>query len=164
MKTWTTVPRPDKAAWGPGPWVDEPDKAQWTDPTTGLPCLAVRSLRGDWCGYVGVNPGHPYHGRAPWDLPLVAHGGLNYGAPCQQNGRVCHEPEPGEPENVWWFGFDCGHSHMDYVPAVVMEMRRVMGSHMPSLFEETEYRTLEYVQTICLVLACQLADIEGDDR
>lgn len=27
MQTWSFVP--DKASWGDGPWVDEPDKAQW---------------------------------------------------------------------------------------------------------------------------------------
>lgn len=41
MQTWTTLP--DKAGiWGTGPWVGEPDKAQWEDETTGLPCLALR--------------------------------------------------------------------------------------------------------------------------
>lgn len=80
MQTWTTVP--NKADWGPGPWVDEPDKAQWTDEATGLPCLAVRSRgsTGAWCGYVGVHADHPFHGvhfeddRLPeFDL----HAGLN---------------------------------------------------------------------------------------
>jgi hypothetical protein len=41
----------DKSAWGPGPWTDEPDKVQWTDTATGLPCLAKRNPRGGhWCG------------------------------------------------------------------------------------------------------------------
>lgn len=31
----------DKTAWGDGPWLNEPDKKQWQDVETGLPCLAV---------------------------------------------------------------------------------------------------------------------------
>ncbi len=34
MKEWTTVL--DKATWGDGPWVDEPDKVHWIDPETDL--------------------------------------------------------------------------------------------------------------------------------
>jgi hypothetical protein len=44
-----------------GDWMGEPDKAQWPDPSTGLPCLAVRNRFGVWCGYVGVSPGHRYY-------------------------------------------------------------------------------------------------------
>ncbi|MDE2096384.1 MAG: hypothetical protein KGL39_03995 [Patescibacteria group bacterium] len=53
----------EKRKWGGGPWVKEPDKKQWADPATGLPCLAVRHLElGNWCGYVGVSPDHPAYG------------------------------------------------------------------------------------------------------
>lgn len=76
MKTreWTTL---DKRAWGPGPWMDEPDKIQWMD--AGYPCLMVRNRGGAWCGYVGVPRGHPLYGsaRMPSGEPDV-HGGLTY--------------------------------------------------------------------------------------
>ncbi len=32
----------DKTGWGEGPWQSEPDKRQWQDEATGLPCLIVR--------------------------------------------------------------------------------------------------------------------------
>lgn len=49
----------DKSGWGDGPWQKEPDKAQWLDEATRLPCLAVRNnVSGTLCGYVGVPPGH----------------------------------------------------------------------------------------------------------
>lgn len=38
-KQWTTI---DKSAWPRGAWDDEPDKVQWQDPATGLPCLIDR--------------------------------------------------------------------------------------------------------------------------
>jgi hypothetical protein len=62
MKTieYNTV---DKSGWGSGPWQDEPDKKQWLDLETRLPCLAVRGPGGHWCGYVGVTESHPLHGK-----------------------------------------------------------------------------------------------------
>lgn len=59
-KSWTGV---DKSDWGEGPWHTEPDKLQWEDEQTGLPCLIVRSVfSGSLCGYVGVSPEHPFFG------------------------------------------------------------------------------------------------------
>ena len=58
-----TIPREEKLLWGDGAWVDEPDKAQWRDEATGLPCLLVRNQAGALCGYVGVYPQHPYWGK-----------------------------------------------------------------------------------------------------
>lgn len=53
----------DKSSWGEGPWQHEPDRKEWRDAATDLPCLAVRhDESGHWCGYVGVTEGHPaYH-------------------------------------------------------------------------------------------------------
>lgn len=47
----------DKSQWGEGPWTAEPDKRQWRDEATGLPCLIVRGPHGAFCGYVGVAGG-----------------------------------------------------------------------------------------------------------
>lgn len=49
----------DKSTWADGPWKNEHDKVQYTDPVTGMPCLIVRGPSGALCGYVGVNEGHP---------------------------------------------------------------------------------------------------------
>jgi len=112
MREWTTV---DKTAWGPGPWQEEPDKVQWLDAETGLACLAKRNGVGAWCGYVGVPEGHPAYKRRHYgDLWNVeCHGGLIYSDFCQEGPEaetICHVAEPGEPEPLWWFGFDCSHS------------------------------------------------------
>lgn len=106
-QTWTTM---DRSSWGPGPWDGEPDKVSWTDPATGRPCLAVRNPVGAWCGYVAVDPGHPLHGQ-DYDVPdVVVHGGLTYAAYCREGATeaegICHVPRPGQPHDVWWFGFD----------------------------------------------------------
>jgi hypothetical protein len=157
------IPDMDRTGWAPGPWDDEPDKAQWTDQATGLPCLAVRNELSVWCGYVGVPPEHPYHGRHFEGTHLAAHGEVNYAAPCQ--GYICHSPEPGQPENVWWFGFDCGHEHAGDVVPKWATGPADLSYRGPECARETRlwgydigYRDLEYVQTECGWLARQLAE------
>lgn len=120
----------DKSEWGAGPWVGEPDRVEWRigGMLRGLVCLAVRGPFGNWCGYVGVPPGHPAHGQhygADSIEDLHVHGGLTFAGPCDvgEHAQICHVPEPGEPDAVWWLGFDCGHG-LDYSPAMEATMRR----------------------------------------
>lgn len=104
----------DKSTWGVGPWLQEQDRLEWEH--AGLPCLMVRQSRlGHWCGYVAVPPSHPCHGKSSDEGPDVdVHGGLTYASAC--NDPVCHVPKPGDPDNVWWLGFDCAHAG-DFSPA-----------------------------------------------
>jgi hypothetical protein len=133
-----------------GPWDNEPDKRQWTDVTTGLPCLIVRNHYGNLCGYVGVPKGHPWHGKdyddvnealyVDDDAEEVPHGALTFAGLCSKNpeGKICHVVEPGDPDDVWWLGFDCGHA-FDFVP----------GLH----WLEGTYRNMAYVTAECEKLA-----------
>lgn len=160
LQVWTT--KPDKREqWGAGPWVDEPDKAQWDDMKTGLTCLALRHYRGFWCAYVGVPPGHPLHGVDHGDRRVVrlrVHGEVSYSARCQEDTaapmeeRICHVPRAGEPDDLWWFGFACGYG-WDYDPWVAAEDRSALGT---LLHDVDDYRTLAYVQDQCSALAEQL--------
>lgn len=52
----------EKETWGGDQWKDEPDRKEWRDEATGMPCLALRNSMGAWCGYVAVAPTHPAHG------------------------------------------------------------------------------------------------------
>jgi hypothetical protein len=157
-------PEMDRTGWGPGPWDGEPDKVSWTDEATGMPCIAVRGnpLHGSWCGYVAVNPGHPYHGLDYSEVDVAVHGGLTYSAPCFEDEAVeravCHVPEPGQPGDVWWLGFDCGH-HSDVYPAY-----RTYFPEMWDLYERVgaQYRTLDWVKAECTRLASRLAEASGD--
>lgn len=147
----------DKSTWGQGPWMSEPDKKQFVDAATGLPCLAVRHTdSGHWCGYVGVPEGHPFF-KVEYDEVraidgewIEVHGGLTFASMCQpgedESRGVCHLPGAGEPDHVWWLGFDCAHSG-DRSPA-----------HKSSFnFGEDTYKTLRYVEIECRALARQLA-------
>jgi len=149
-KTWTTI---DKTSWGPGPWQDEPDKEQWADAATGLACLVKRNHFGALCGYVGVPEGHPWHGKGYDDVPADVHGGLTYADLCQEGPEgqtICHVPAPGEPEPLWWLGFDCHHA-WDAAPG--MDARYRDFTHDPGV----TYKTVAYVKAECARLAEQAA-------
>jgi hypothetical protein len=89
-----------KSEWGDGAWQDEPDKVEWRDDDTRLPCLIVRGPSGALCGYVAVSPGHPWHGRDGGSIDVVVHGGITFADRRQTSGHICHETRPGEPDNV----------------------------------------------------------------
>jgi hypothetical protein len=76
-----------KQGWAPGEWHSEPDKIQWADEATGLPCLIVRGPVGALCGYVGVQPGHALHGKGYDDCDVEAHGGLTFAGGCTEISR-----------------------------------------------------------------------------
>jgi hypothetical protein len=164
----------DKSDWGDGPWSDEPDKVVWVDETTNLDCMAVRNHSGAWCGYVGVPGGHRAFNRDYEDLPVVCHGGLTYSNFCQPvsdpSHGICHIPQKGRSDVVWWVGFDC-HHFMDYAPAFAQRMRELAKGNddFLAVVEQSEtlhgqrmaetYRDLEYVVSEVTQLAEQLAKI-----
>lgn len=161
MRTYSI---PEVHATIPGPWADEPDKAQWIDEATDLDCLAVRNYGGAWCGYVGVPPGHPYHGADPFEIDTDVHGGLNYGALCDETDEgahaVCHVPEPGRPADVYWLGFHCSYA-FDLSPMLAQHV--YLKSNIPAgprILEHQTYRTFDYVQAECARLAKQLAEAQ----
>lgn len=132
-----------------GPWTHEPDRVEWR--AHGFPCLIVRQpSSGHLCGYVGVEPGHPWHGvgfdsyDTAVEYPSV-HGGITYSAEC--HGNVCHVARPGEPEHVFWQGFDARHA-WDLSPR---DLTDGWSSH------DQTYRTVEYMVEQCEQLAAQAA-------
>ena len=163
-KTWTAM-ADEKAEWGPGPWQDEPDKEQFADEATGYACLIKRNRLGALCGYVGVPAGHPWHGKgydevrtADDEWPDV-HGGLTYSALCQEGPEgetICHVPAPGEPEPLYWLGFDCAHA-FDLAPGMDFHLRKSSGVSYADLGET--YKTVAYVKAECAGLAAQAAEV-----
>lgn len=136
----------DKSTWPDGPWKQEPDKVQFTDAATGYPCLIVRGPVGALCGYVGVPDSHPWHGRHYSDVNAYAHGGLTFSDRCAHGDDpsrgICHIPQPGESDNVWWFGFDCAH-YGDLCPAC-------------QTYGAEHYRDIQFVEQECADLAARI--------
>lgn len=160
----------DKSAWAAGPWQDEPDRVDFI--AHGFACLALRHPQhGHFCGYVGVPRKHPAYGRPPAELAALAMHGydINYAAPCDEGGLVCHTPAPGMPADVWWIGGDFGHV-WDRAPGRDARLReaaeaaRREGAPWASAFEPTgleatglvQYRALPYVRQEIESLARQL--------
>lgn len=165
-KEWTNI---DKTEWERGEWDGEPDKVQWPDEATGLPCIAKRHpTSGHWCGYVGVPEGHSAFGKGFEDVTVKddegadaypdVHGGLTYADRCDNRENeaegVCHVPDPGEPE-MWWLGFDCAHSG-DVSPG---NIRRYAEMGLGRLTHYESYKRLGYVKQECAKLASQLARV-----
>lgn len=139
----------DRTGWGEGPWDGEPDRVDFK--AHGLPCFISRAaVSGAWCGYVGVPREHVSYGQdyAAVDRLVLVHGGLTYSAPCDEAIGICHVPEPGEPDDVWWLGFDCGHAG-DLMPAMFF------GPASFALLGDV-YRDMAYVREQTERLAAQL--------
>lgn len=158
------------------PWFLEDNRVDFE--ADGFKCCMRRGPMGSWCGYVGIPASHPWFGKnyndevkptedmlsprdpldhGPIDVLLMAlsstrpedslsislcmrvHGGLTYA----QN----HEPF-GEPDGLWWFGFDCAHSG-DLVP----------GMAEPGWANHGTYRDQSYVAAEVQSLAAQLAKV-----
>ena len=139
-----------RSGWKPGPWDSEPDKVNWVDQATGLDCMMVRNHVGAWCGYVGVPKGHPHYqvdySGLLWEYDV--HGGLTYSSECA--GHICHTPEAGRPDDVWWLGFDCAHLG-DLAPST---------TKYPSLGfpADGKYRDQAYVREEVTSLALQISN------
>ncbi len=165
-----------KKEWGPGPWQDEPDRLEWR--YKGFPCLMVRNsnVTGSWCGYVGVAPGHPWHGKgysfctrksickkqktSGWcdhtpDHLIRVHGGLTYANEC--HGHICHVPKAGEPDHVFWFGFDCSHCD-DLAPKLSATCKSVGAGS--DFLDHGHYWTVAEVKAETERLARQLAKVK----
>ena len=133
---------------------------------------------GALCGYVGVGPDHYGHG-VDYDVPDVSvHGGLTYAAGCQTTDDpadgICHLPQPGRPDNVWWFGFDCAHAN-DMAPVMAAQYRRLSEEALakgdaegariwdPRIDRSNVYRDFSYVVREVERLARQLEGVRAFD-
>jgi hypothetical protein len=158
-KEYRTIDRKEKN-WPSGPWDGEPDKIQFTDEATGLPCLIVRvPYSGHLCGYVGVPSTHKYYGKNYEETNVSVHWGLTFADKCQpsvdESKGICHTPSGSESDDVWWFGFDC--AHCDDLTPQYMFYAQTYG--LPFTRSATgTYKTVEFVMTECKSLAAQLLD------
>lgn len=147
---WIGADKEKKEGWPSGPWLEEPDKRQWQDPETGLPCLIVRNPIGALCGYVGVAEGHPLFGLDYMRVYVNVHGGLTFSGACQESSpaesSICHVVAG--DEKVWWLGFDTAHLG-DLIPG--------MPNHR---WWDEYYRDLRYVEMQVKSLAKQIAKKE----
>lgn len=137
----------DRSNWADGPWDDEPDRAIWVDPATGLDCLIVRNHLGNLCGYVAVGPDHPLFEVYADEGQVDVHGGISYAAHCDNDPveGVCHLTHDDDP--AWWLGFDTAHS---------WDLSPYQAKNHPDLTFDTTYKNMAYVTAEVERLAEQL--------
>jgi hypothetical protein len=152
MSTVSEYAAIDKSQWGEGPWQQEPDRLEWRQ--HGFPCLIVRNRMGFWCGYVAVGQEHPCYGQGYRNVNVDVHGDLTYAGRCA--GHICHVPQSGESEDVWWLGFDCGHA-FDLEPMSEMLLRN--SGFQRELPTQDIYRDMHYVTAETNSLALQLKEM-----
>jgi len=142
----------DRSMWGRGEWDNEPDRVDFIH--AGFSCFMLRGPMGAWCGYVGVPNTHPAYEKdysaLECDHHIDVHGGITYANKCQ--GAICHVPQPGMPDDVWWLGFDTAH-YRDKTP---FNYRSIGLSNEGSGI----YRNVEYVTAEIKKLAEQLKGME----
>ncbi len=143
----------DRTGWDAGEWDAEPDRVDFHH--VGFACLALRNMKyGSWCGYVGVPSSHPDYQRNYNDVDVDCHGGLTYGDVCD-NEHICHVPQPGEPDDLCWFGFDCNHC-WDIAPGSIMLDKKY--GFQRGTDPMSDYRSLSYVRHQIEKLAEQLLE------
>lgn len=151
--------------WGRGAWEDEPDLVEWAGQGDNRCIIRRNSMFGVFCGYLGVPPGHRWHGVPYEQLEHVqVHGQLTFSAP--------RSPSPyarqNDPQDLWWLGFDCGHG-LDYSPALMVAYRDLRGyDGLPGPLRP-RYRDLAFVlgdvfdlEAQALAAVCAAADADSD--
>jgi hypothetical protein len=118
----------------------------------------VRNAVGSLCGYVGTPQNHPFYGKHYADDDalgnLDAHGGITFAHGCDEGGLICHIAQPGEPEAVWWLGFDAAHAS-DYLPGIMAKLNS--RELLPEL-QPVTYKDLIYMRSEVEQLADQVRD------
>jgi hypothetical protein len=83
--------------------VDNPKSVLEEGEIDGFEYAITNNGMGYRCGYIRVEPGHPWHGKGYDDIDAEVHGGLTFSQadkPCKKEGL----------DTAWWVGFDCGHA------------------------------------------------------
>lgn len=176
---WNQINRAERA-WPAGEWDNEPDKIQWQDPATKLPCLIVRNRFGSLCGYVGVSPGHVFYGKResgclhvpPCDpreeigcdhslgAQLLVHGGVTFTDGCQEaRGESPEESdEAGRVCHVPAPGEPGDVWWIGFATANLDDLAPVMLAHgFRLLSPRSKYRNVAYVEREVALLAAQIA-------
>ncbi len=125
----------------------------------GYRCLVVVNRMCIRCGYVGVPNSHPDYKKSYTEVEekYSVHGGLTFSDEIEYIGAL--------PDDLWYFGFDCGHyGDMYAVDDAVKYGLRITPSmaEMFRLINETVVNecSKEYVKEQCMLLAKQLKEME----
>lgn len=134
----------------------------------GHKCACVFNAGGFRCGYVAVDDTHPYYKMDYTDdgpNEIMCHWGLTYSG----NGKHFYEGD----DNLWWFGFDCGHCEdgtefdtaMKY--GLISSVEYNIGIEMQealSMDENVTVKTKEFVEENCKMIVEQLIAFKNKEN
>jgi len=134
-------------------------------------CVVNVNPLGFRCGYVGVRPDHPLHGKdycTFWDLGeryhFNVHGGLTFSSDSNEDYPVKLDRQWSK-NHVWWFGFDCGHSGDAPETELMNEVAKACHEkYMSTIYEGAVVRSTEYVVNECEELVVQFEKFRGDEN
>lgn len=129
----------------------------------GYKCVCIFVAGGWRCGYVSVDNTHPWFRKNYYDEcpdEIMCHWGLTYSG----DGRHFDN----EDENLWWFGFDCGHygDGIDYDTAkeygLINDKEYFIQKELMDYFngDDETIKDKEFVKENCKMIVEQLIAVE----
>lgn len=126
--------------------IARPDDVLATGAHAGHEWVVTNNGRGYRCGYIKLEPGHPWYGKDSDSIHEVAdvsiHGGLTFADPDVHCGK-------GGADDGWWLGFDANHHGDAPDPALPGYDPRLDWRGSPAGSDEYVVRTQEYVEAEC---------------
>lgn len=108
----------------------------------------------DHCGYVKIEPGHPWFKKDFWDIDCTVQGGLSY-------SLNYHPGESTLSKNSWWVGLFLG----DFVDPNLMseEMKKIYSKYL-GVPSHWNIRNQEYAEYQCCILCVQAKKAMQDKK
>jgi hypothetical protein len=135
-----------KGDWPQGEWQRENDIYIWRQTINDYDyyCLIARmTFSGSLNGYVGVEKKHFLFNQGYSCNPLVdivVHGGLTYSGFSDIKIQLINEHLVNEmnDNDLWWFGFDTGHSS-DYLPYLYGVKARIFHENIDMTYKNKDF-------------------------
>lgn len=113
---------------------------------------------------IKIEKGESNKEEIPVSILIQVHGGVTFSRGQLADGRtwngigICEKMYSTEIDNIWWFGFDCGHAG-DLCPGFFLneQLNFALGDTVDPMLRNDIYRTKEYVITETKSLADQLS-------
>jgi len=125
--------------------VHSPEEVLLEFTESGFECAITHNGTGYRCGYIKVEPGHPWFGQHYDAVDADVHGGLTFSeadVPCDAEGE----------DQDWWLGFDCAHSMDAADPSLCTPMDFIFASRYGTV-RSTEYVREELVSLVVQAIA-----------
>lgn len=147
----------NKKTFPKGVWMSEPDLCYWEH--RNLACLNIRDMSlGVWKGFVGVEPGHLFHGKSVEDI-LKMDEAMEiffsvYGGICSAGSLI--PKYKNYNRNLWWIGIETSHGS-DLMPLLKLDMQ---NADIARTVADQTYKDFSFIRRETNKLAKAIARIK----